>query len=373
MFAKGQTVIQYMEQLAPKYLAYPDDRDRIGLQLGTLQKEIRTILVALDVNEEVVDEAVRVGADLIIAHHAIIFRALKHIQTDSPMGKVYERLIKNDIAVYIAHTNLDIAEGGMNDWMAEALGIQHTVPVEETQREQLYKLVVFVPRTHADQVREALFGAGAGAIGNYSSCSFNIEGTGTFMPEEGTNPFLGSVGKLEKAEEMRIETIVPQGIRSHVIQAMLKAHPYEEVAYDIYPLDLKGRAFGLGRVGKLDQEQTLAQFADKVKEKLDVPYVRVVGDLNRILRKAAVIGGSGGRFYPAARFRGADVLVTGDVDYHTAQDAYHAGIALIDPGHHAEKIMKIKVAEWMKAKLEQNRYETKVIASEISTEPFRFM
>ncbi|GIO34183.1 MULTISPECIES: Nif3-like dinuclear metal center hexameric protein [Paenibacillus] len=373
MFAKGQTVIQWMEQLAPKHLAYPDDRDRIGLQLGTLQKEIRTVLVALDVNEEVVDEAVRIGADLIIAHHAIIFRPLKSIQTDSAAGKVYERLIKHDIAVYIAHTNLDNAEWGMNDWMAEALGIRNTVPVEETQREPLYKLAVFVPATHADQVREAVFGAGAGAIGNYSHCSFNVAGTGTFLPQEGTNPFLGSAGKLEQAEEVRIETIVPQSIRSSVIQAMLKAHPYEEVAYDLYPLDLKGKAYGLGRAGKLEKEMTLAAFSQVVKDKLDVPHVRVVGDPDRIVKKAAVIGGSGSRYYQAARFRGADVLVTGDVDYHTAQDALAAGIALIDPGHNAEKIMKAKVADWLKAQAEKHRYDIQAVASAVDTEPFRFM
>ncbi|HWO54612.1 Nif3-like dinuclear metal center hexameric protein [Paenibacillus sp. FSL M7-1455] len=373
MFAKGQTVIQYMEQLAPKHLAYPDDKDRIGLQLGTLQKEIRTVMVALDVNEEVVDEAIQAGADLIIAHHAIIFRPLRHIQTDSPAGKVYERLIKHDIAVYIAHTNLDNAEWGMNDWMAEALGIQNPVPVDETQREQLYKLVVFVPATHADQVREAVLNAGAGSIGNYSHCSFNVDGTGTFLPQEGTNPFLGSVGKMEQAAEVRIETIVPHGIRGSVIQAMLKAHPYEEVAYDVYPLDLKGKAYGLGRTGKLESEMTLAAFAQVVKEKLDVPHVRVVGDPDRIVKKAAVIGGSGSRYYQAARFRGADVLVTGDVDYHTAQDALAAGIALIDPGHNAEKIMKAKVADWLQEQLGKHRYDTKVIASAVNTEPFRFM
>lgn len=373
MFAKGQTVIQYMEQLAPKHLADQDDKERIGLQLGSLHKEIRTVLVALDVNEDVADEAIRIGADLIIAHHAIIFRALRQINTDTPAGKVYEKLIKNDIAVYIAHTNLDIAEGGMNDWMAEALGIRDTVPIDETQREQLLKLVVFVPVTHADQVREAILSAGAGAIGNYSHCSFNVEGTGTFLPQEGSNPFLGSAGKLEKASEVRIETIVPQGIRSRVVQAMLKAHPYEEVAYDLYPLELKGKVYGLGRVGKLEHEQSLAAFAEVVKDKLDVPCVRVVGDPERVIKKAAVIGGSGSRWYGAARFHGADVLVTGDVDYHTAQDALAAGIALIDPGHNAEKIMKAKVAEWMSAILEKNRYETKVIASSINTEPFRFM
>ncbi|MET3850377.1 MULTISPECIES: Nif3-like dinuclear metal center hexameric protein [unclassified Paenibacillus] len=371
MFAKGQTVIQYMEQLAPKHLAVPDDR--IGLQLGSLQKEIRSVLVALDVNDEVVEEAIAMGADLIVAHHAIIFRPLKQLQTDTPMGKMYEKLIKHDIAVYISHTNLDIAEGGMNDWMAEALGIADGVPLDEVHAEKLYKLVVFVPAAHAEKVRAAMLDAGAGAIGNYSHCSFNVQGTGTFLPQEGTEPYIGKPGKLEQVEEVRIETIVPQGIRNKIVQAMIKAHPYEEVAYDLYPVDLKGRSYGLGRVGKLREPVTLAEFVDVVKEKLDVPHVRVVGDLNRKIGKAAVLGGSGSRYVNSAIFRGADVLVTGDIDYHTAQDALMAGIALIDPGHNAEKIMKAKTAEWLQAKLSDGRYDTKVAASQINTEPFRFM
>lgn len=371
MFAKGQTVIQYMEQLAPKYVAYPDDR--IGLQLGTLQKEIRKVLVALDVNEEVVDEAIELGADLIIAHHAIIFRPLKQLQTDSPMGKLYEKLIKNDIAVYISHTNLDVTEGGMNDWMAEALGMENTLPIDDVHTEQLSKLVVFVPKSHHQEVLDAILNAGAGWIGNYSHCSFNIEGFGTFVPREGTDPYIGKQGTMERVNEVRIETIVPQGIRNKVIQAMLKAHPYEEVAYDLYSMDLKGRSFGLGRVGKLKDPVTLAELVDIVKEKLDVPHVRVVGDPDRIIKKAAVIGGSGGKFMNSAIFKGADVLVTGDVDYHTAQDALAAGLAMIDPGHNAEKIMKTKVAEWMEKKLQENKYDTEVISSAINTEPFRFM
>ncbi|MFC7681519.1 Nif3-like dinuclear metal center hexameric protein [Paenibacillus sp. GCM10028914] len=371
MFAKGQTVIQYMEQLAPKHVAMPDDR--IGLQLGTLQKEIKTVLVALDVNEEVVEEAIELGADLIIAHHAIIYRPLKQLQTDSPMGKVYEKLIKNDIAVYISHTNLDVTEGGMNDWMAEALDMVNTSPIHDVHTEQLSKLVVFVPKSHHQEVLDALLNAGAGAIGNYSHCSFNIEGFGTFIPGEGTDPFVGKQGKLERVDEVRIETIVPLNVRNKVVQAMLKAHPYEEVAYDLYPLDLKGRSLGLGRIGKLNEPVTLAALVDKVKERLDVPYVRVVGDLDRIIKKAAVIGGSGGSFMNSVLFKGADVLVTGDIDYHTAQDALAAGLAIIDPGHNAEKIMKTKVTEWMEAKLKDHRYETRVIASTINTEPFRFM
>lgn len=371
MLAKGQTVIQYMEQLAPKHVAEPDDR--IGLQLGTLQKDIRTVLVALDVNDEVVDEAIELGADLIIAHHAIIYRPLKQLQTDTPMGKVYEKLIKHDIAVYVSHTNLDVTEGGMNDWMAEALGIENTSPIHDMHNEQLSKLVVFVPKSHHQEVLDAVLGAGAGWIGNYSHCSFNIEGFGTYVPREGSSPFQGKEGQMERANEVRIETIVPHTIRNKVVAAMLKAHPYEEVAYDLYSMDLKGRSLGLGRVGKLKEPLTLAELVEVVKEKLDVPHVRVVGELDRTIRKAAVIGGSGGRYMMKALFRGADVLVTGDVDYHTAQDALAAGLTIIDPGHNAEKIMKVKVAEWMEQKLQEHKYDTRVVASRINTEPFRFM
>jgi len=279
--------------------------------------------------------------------------------------------LRRDIAVYVAHTNLDSADGGMNDWMAEALGLEGREVLREAYTDKLYKLAVFVPKDHADAVRNAMFAAGAGWIGNYSHCSFNVEGYGTFLPEEGTNPFLGEQGKLEFAEEVRIETVVPHSVRKAVVAAMLKAHPYEEVAYDIYPMDLQGRTFGLGRVGRLPEPESLDQFAERVKRALDVPFVRVVGDGSRMIRKAAVLGGSGARFYRHALMAGADVLVTGDVDYHTAHDALAAGIALVDPGHNAEKIMKAKVAEWLQSRLSEAGYQTQVIASQVNTEPFR--
>ncbi|RUT36413.1 Nif3-like dinuclear metal center hexameric protein [Paenibacillus zeisoli] len=371
MYAKGQTVIGLMEQLAPKHVAVPDDK--IGLQLGSLQKEIKNVLVTLDVTDAVVEEAIALKVDLIIAHHAIIFRPLAQLQTDTPAGRLYEKLIKNDIAVYISHTNLDVTEGGINDWMAEALGIEASDSLENVHTDKLFKLVVFVPKTHHKQVLDAVLNAGAGAIGNYSHCSFNIEGYGTFIPQEGTNPFIGEQGKMERAEEIRIETIVPSSLRSKIIAAMLKSHPYEEVAYDLYSMDLKGRTLGLGRTGKLREPVLLKDFVDRVKTGLKVDHVRVVGDLNRPVKKAAVLGGSGGRYWKQAQFRGADVLVTGDVDFHTAQDALAAGIAIIDPGHHAEKIMKDKVAGWLKEKLSETKYSTEVHASKVDTEPFQFM
>lgn len=371
MFAQGQTVVQWLEQFAPKHIAMPDDK--IGLQLGTLQKEIKKILVALDVVDEVVEEAIRIQADLIIAHHAIIFRPLPHIQTDLPAGRLIEKLIKHDIAVYIAHTNLDIAEGGMNDLMARALNLSELSSLEDVHTEKLSKLVVFIPESHADRVREAIFNAGAGWIGQYSHCSFNLEGTGTFMPREGSVPYIGKQGKLENVQEIRVETLVPDSMRKKVIQAMLKAHPYEEVAYDLYPVDLKGRVFGLGRVGKLSASVSLQELAETVKQALDVPMLRVVGQPERSVRKVAVLGGSGSRYFRHALFAGADVLVTGDIDYHSAHDAMAAGLALIDPGHNAEKIIKAHVAEYLNAKFKENKLQTEAVASSVNTEPFRFV
>ncbi|MFC0216309.1 Nif3-like dinuclear metal center hexameric protein [Paenibacillus chartarius] len=372
MLVKGQTVIQLFEAWCPKHIvAMPDDK--IGLQLGTLQKEITGILTALDVTEEVVEEAIRIGANLIIAHHAIIFRPLAHIQTDTPAGRLYEKLIKHDIAVYIAHTNLDVADGGVNDMLADALGIQVKGHLEDVHTEKLKKLVVFVPESHHQRVLDALFQAGAGWIGNYSHCSFNIPGTGTFLPQEGAKPFIGQAGKLERAQEVRVETIVPESIERRVVQAMLKAHPYEEVAYDLYPMDLKGRTVGIGRFGTLPEPVTLEKFIGQVKRALDVPFVRVIGDPGQTVRKAAVLGGSGARYVRRAQFAGADVLVTGDIDYHTAHDALAAGMAIIDAGHNIEKIMKRGVADVLRAKLEVAGYSTPVTPSAVSTEVFQFM
>ncbi|REJ20981.1 MAG: Nif3-like dinuclear metal center hexameric protein [Paenibacillaceae bacterium] len=371
MFASGQFVVQLMERFAPRRLAV--EGDRIGLQVGTLQKEIRKALVALDVTDAVVDEAIAAGVDLIIAHHAVIYRPLPAIDTSTPAGRIYEKLIKNDIAVYVAHTNLDTAEGGMNDWMADALGIESEGCLEEVHVDPLLKLVVYVPETHRRQVQEAVWRAGAGQIGEYDCCSFEVEGTGTFRPGEGTNPHIGTTGKLERVKEIRIETILPESLKGAVVQAMLKAHPYEEPAYDLFPLKLQGKASGLGRFGRLKEPATLEAFARHVKEAFDVPFVRVVGDPDRVVRRAAVLGGSGSRYMRHALRAGADVFVTGDIDYHTAHDALAAGLAIVDPGHNAEKIMKAKTAERLAKDLAAAGYLTEVIPSALPTEPFRLM
>ncbi|HEX7056956.1 MAG TPA: Nif3-like dinuclear metal center hexameric protein [Bacilli bacterium] len=371
MFANGETVIQLFEQFAPKYYAVPDDR--IGLQLGTLQKEIKKVLVTLDVTDEVAEEAIALKADLIIAHHAIIFRPLVNLRTDLPAGRLYEKLLKADIAVYIAHTNLDVAEGGINDLLAEALGLSEVSCLEEIHTDKLRKLVVFVPEEHHERVMDAIFAAGAGFIGQYSHCSFHLPGTGTFKPQAGAKPYVGSIGNIEKVREVRIETIVPESLQKKVVAAMLAAHPYEEPAYDLYPLDLPGKAYGLGRVGRLPGAVKLRELAETVKRSFAVSAVRVVGDLSRSIRKVAVLGGSGGRYVKHALLAGADVLITGDIDYHTAHDALAAGLAIIDCGHHAEKIMKDKVAGVLREKLAEKQFATEIAVSAVNTEPFQFL
>lgn len=371
MSVNGQTIIQWFEQFSPKHLAV--EGDKIGLQLGTLQKTISKVMVTLDVTEEVVEEAIKKDVGLIIAHHPIIYRPLSHLRTDLPAGKIITSLLKNDIAVYIAHTNLDVTQGGVNDWLARQVELEEVEVLSTTYVEPLKKLVVFAPKSDEQRIREALGHAGAGWIGNYSHCSFRSEGTGSFLPREGTNPHIGKQGKIEQVEEVRIETIYPKGIEKKVISAMIKAHPYEEVAYDIYPLDQQGESLGLGRIGKLKQEMTLEQFAKHVKEKFDIPFCRVVGPLNATIKKVAILGGTGNKYMSAALFKGADVFVTGDIEYHTAHDAQMNRLHLVDPGHHIEKVMIKGVQEVLQKAAREHNAELEVIASTVNTEPFHFV
>lgn len=367
----GHEVIGLFEAMYPKSLAM--EGDPIGLHIGALNRPVSNVLIALDVTEEVVDEAIEKQANLIIAHHPLIYRPLKAIQTDTVYGRIVEKCIKHNIAVYAAHTNVDIASGGVNDLLAEALGLVQTEVLVPTYEEKMKKLVVFVPVSHGEAVRQALADSGAGHIGGYSNCSFQVEGTGAFLPLEGTNPYIGTEGKLERAEEVRIETIFPASLQRKVVRTMLAAHPYEEAAYDIYPLENEGHVLGLGKIGRLPEEMTLGQFAEYVKERLDVPRVRVVGGLHDIVKKVAVLGGDGNKYIKQAKFKGADVYVTGDVYYHVAHDAMMLGLNVVDPGHNVEKVMKAGVQKQLQQRAAEKKFAVTVHASVVSTEPFTFL
>lgn len=366
----GQQIIQLFEQFSPK--SYAMEGDKIGLQVGSLNRPIDKVLIVLDVLEEVVDEAIAKGAQLIIAHHPLIFRPLKKIATDSASGRIIEKLIKNDISVYAAHTNLDVAKGGVNDMLADALQLKNVEVLYPTIQTDLKKLSVFVPEEAAEIVRAALGQAGAGAIGNYSHCTFSSSGVGTFLPNEETNPYIGQAGKLEAVKEQRIETVFPAHLEKKVLAAMFKSHPYEEVAYDVYELSNKGETLGLGRVGELE-EMTLRQFAEHVKKTLDVKGVRVVGNLEAPVKKVAVLGGDGNKYFMSAKMKGADVYVTGDMYYHVAHDAMMEGLNIVDPGHNVEKVMKKGVADQLAKMCADRGFEVSFFASELNTDPFQFI
>ncbi|MCK0471549.1 Nif3-like dinuclear metal center hexameric protein [Halalkalibacter sp. APA_J-10(15)] len=367
----GQVLIQEFEAWSPK--SYAVEGDRNGLMIGTLNKPICKVMVALDVLEEVIDEAINEKVDLIVAHHPLLFRPLKKIDTDTPHGRIVEKAIKHDITIYAAHTNLDVAPGGVNDRMAEALGLKNIDVLAPTQSVDLIKLAVFVPESHEEDIRRALGEAGAGNIGDYSHCSYSSKGIGRFLPGDSTNPHIGERGKLEEVKEVKIETILPVTMKKRVLNAIIKAHPYEEPAYDIYPLDNTGNVLGLGRIGVLEKEISLEVFAEHVKQVFSVKGARVVGDLQTPIKKVAVLGGDGNKYINHAVFKGADVIVTGDVYYHVAHDAMMAGLSVVDPGHNVEKIMKESVKHFFENVIHEKKASTEVIASKIHTDPFQFV
>lgn len=333
MSVKCQTIINELDKIAPHHLA--ETWDNVGLLVGSPEQSIKKIFLTLDVNEDVVEQALSNKVDMIITHHPLIFNGVKCIRTDLPQGRLLAKIIKNDIALYASHTNLDIACGGVNDILAGKFDLIDVEPLTESYVEKLIKLVVFVPVAHVEAVRQAICEAGAGHIGNYSCCTFQTDGMGTFLPQAGTNPFIGGAGKLERVQEVRLETVMPEKISKRVLEAMLKAHPYEEVAYDLFLLANKHSKLGIGRIGCLVVPKSLKEFALEVKKILGVNFLRVVGSQGKSINKVAVCGGSGAGLIQAAASAGADVLVTGDVKYHEAQDAIAANVAIIDAGHFA--------------------------------------
>lgn len=358
-----------MEEWAPLQLAY--EWDNVGLQIGSYNQQAKKVMITLDVLESVVDEAIDKGVDLIIAHHPLFFKSITDVNIDSPKGKIIQKIIKHDITVYAAHTNLDIAQGGVNDLLCDALFIKPTANLVDLQSEKLFKIAIYIPVTHLDEVSEALHLAGSGHIGNYSHCTFRTDGKGTFKPLEGSTPFIGTENEVEVVEEVKVETIVKEQDKANVISAMINAHPYEEVAYDVYPLHNEGESLGIGRVGQFVDSMNLRQFATYVKETLDLSHVRVVGDLTKRIEKVAVLGGSGEKYIQAAKQAQADVYITGDLTFHTAQDAKEMGLAVIDAGHYIEKIMKEATKKWLDKKFTQSELE--IIVSDTSTEPFQFI
>lgn len=322
-------LIGYLEEVAP--LNYQEDYDNSGLIVGDSEMEVNAALVALDCIESVVDEAIETGCDLIITHHPIVFKGLKKFNGKTYVERVVLKAIKNNIALYAIHTNLDSVQHGVNAKICEHLGLTGT-KILRPKGNLLKKLVTFCPVKQAEQLRQALFYAGAGNIGNYSEASFNISGMGTFKGNEQSTPAVGERGVQEQVEELRIELIFTAQQERKILLALFENHPYEEVAYDIYQLENLHQEVGAGMLGWLEEPMDGRDFLEMVKYQMQAKVVRHTSILPKKIRKVAVCGGSGSFLLKDAIAAGADAFVTADFKYHEFFDAEQK-LIIADVGH----------------------------------------
>jgi len=322
-------ITNFLEQIAP--LSLQESYDNSGLLIGSPDKDVNKVLITLDITHEVMEEAVSVGAGLIIAHHPLIFKGLKHLNGGNMVEDLVIEAVKSDVAVYAIHTNLDNVAVGVNDRLAKRLGLINTSVLLPSGKQK--KLVVFVPESHLEVVRDAMLNAGAGHIGRYSHCSFSSSGKGSFKALEGTHPFVGKQGEIHFEDEARLESIVPDILLNAVLQAVLAVHPYEEVAYDIYPLENGGAESGAGMMGELPQPVKSVDFLHEVKEKLGAQQLRHGMLVEKQIKKVAICGGSGSFLMKKAFDAGADAFVTSDFKYHDFF-LYQNQMLLVDAGHY---------------------------------------
>lgn len=326
---KLKEITDHLESIAP--LAYQESYDNAGLICGSHDMEISAALICLDSTEAVLDEAIAAGCNLVIAHHPIVFSGLKKFNGKNYVERVIIKAIQNNIAIYAAHTNLDNVSDGVNAKIAEKLGLKNC-RILVPQKDKLKRLITFCPQEKADEVRNAMFKAGAGQIGNYDECSFNSMGTGTFRAGENADPYVGRPGERHEEKEVKIETILPAHLESRVISAMIKAHPYEEVAYDLIPLSNVHKEVGSGMIGEIGETEEM-DFLKGLKSAMKAESVRFTALKGKKVRKVAVCGGSGSFLLPAAIRAGADVFVTADFKYHQFFDAEDQ-IVIADIGHY---------------------------------------
>lgn len=327
---KIKEIVNALEIFAP--LPLQDGFDNAGLQIGLTDAEATGALLCLDVTEAVVDEAITLGYNLIVSHHPLIFKGYKSITGRDYVERCILKAIKNDIVIFSMHTNLDNAPQGVNFKIAEIIGLKN-LRILEPKANQLLKLVTFVPEAQDDEVRNALFAAGCGCIGNYDSCSYNLEGKGTFRAQPGTHPFCGEIGELHTEHEVRIETVLPAYLQGKVQKALIEAHPYEEPAYDFYPLQNEWAQAGSGLVGELEEPETETDFLHRVKKLFEVGCVKHSRMTGRLIQKVALCGGAGAFLLPKAVGAHADVFLTGEVKYHD-YFSYENDILIAEIGHY---------------------------------------
>ena len=323
-------IIKKVEEFIPKQIEW--EKDNTGLQVGDPNQDVKKVLFCLELTKEVLQEAKEKYCELIVTHHPFFFKPVKKIDLQSYQGNLLKTIIESNISIYSAHTNFDQYKKGVSYALAYRLGLKNSHPLEN-KNEFLCKIITFVPIEYSEKVAEALSKAGAGSLGDYSDCSFRTEGIGTFKGSDNSNPFLGKKGTLEKVNEIKIEMIFPVWKEREIVSALVDSHPYEEPAYDIIALKNNMKEFGYGMVGELESEIDAIQFITKIKEILKVPFVKASGNLQKKIKKVALLGGSGGNYITMAILHKADIFITADLSYHSFFEAGN-DIIIVDAGHY---------------------------------------
>jgi dinuclear metal center YbgI/SA1388 family protein len=369
MNINSRKIIQWLEKLFPKDLA--EDWDNVGFLLGNADKTIKKILIALEVTPEVVTEAIDKNVDLIITHHPLIFKGIKRLVDHNPHEKMIRQLIFNDIHVYAAHTNADIADGGLSDMLLELLKLKATEGLLSVGRSVLLHSVVYVPVESVEAVRHAIHQAGGGAIGSYSQCSFMTEGVGQFMPGLDAHPAIGTVGILERVKEIKLEFVAPLSLKAEIEGAILRSHPYETPAYVMMEMKNSSKEHYLGRIAALKAPMTLKELAEWLKKELKISHLRIVGNPKALVQRIGVLTGAGDEATQTAKAKRCDVLITGDIKYHPAQEALSMGMPLIDMGHYnSEIIFKTVLRDRMVEAFERLDYDVTIEVSSAEKDPF---
>ncbi|MBN1387284.1 MAG: Nif3-like dinuclear metal center hexameric protein, partial [Bacteroidales bacterium] len=327
---KLKELVNYLESIVPP--AFQESYDNSGIQVGDIESNVNSVLLSLDVTEEIIDEADSKRCGMIISHHPLIFKPLKSISGKTFIERIILKAIRKNISIYSLHTNLDIIKGGVSYRLAEKMQLENPkvmVPLGN----KLLKLVVFVPADYAETLRDAIFKAGAGYIGNYDRCSYNIRGEGTFRAGPGTDPFTGEYGSEHTEPEIRIETVLPEYLKNRVIKAIIDSHPYEEVAYDLYRIENTLPGAGLGCIGELRSSIIDTELIDRLGEIFESRGIRHTQITGRKIKKVAVMGGSGGEYIHKALSAGADAYITADIKYHSYFEA-GKDLLLADIGHY---------------------------------------
>ncbi|OEK01475.1 Nif3-like dinuclear metal center hexameric protein [Roseivirga sp. 4D4] len=362
---KIKDIISALESIAPR--GYQESYDNSGLITGAFNTEVSGVLVTLDCIESIVDEAIRKKCNLIIAHHPIVFKGLKQLNGKNYVERTVIKAIKNDIAIYAIHTNLDNVYNGVNAKIAEKLELEN-LQILAPRADTLLKLEVFVPAESTDKLLEALHQAGAGNVGNYSHCSFKVTGIGTFKPKDSAKPSIGEAGKQETVKEDRIEMILPAVLKHKVISAMHSAHPYEEVAHFIQAVENTNQQVGAGMIGELPESKTPAEFLSYLKNKMSLSMIRHTSFDGEQIKKVAVCGGAGSFLLSQAKAQSADAFVTGDFKYHEFFDG--EGKTLIaDIGHYESEVFTKDLIDGF---IRENFANIATYLSEVDTNPVKY-